>query len=285
MDKEKLIKLLLEGKTHREIAKILGMGKSNVGYWIDQYELKDLSAHKKPIYIDDLMFNKINTKEKAYIIGYALADAYISDETLEFGCMLSDKEILEFISKYTGANITYDMTYNKQSNRFPRARISIGNKNIVTDFNKHCSSKENKRIPIIPKELDRYLVQGFFDGNGCITWGYRKDRNRIWHKISFTAASLKVLEGLQQILLKRINISTIIRPKSNENCFVLEFSNKNDVLTFIKYIYPNGDFIKLNRKYKKAHALRLELGEFGEVQRTPSEATKSLVVERVETNS
>ena len=35
-------------------------------------------------------------------------------------------------------------------------------------------------------------------------------------------------------------------------------------IEFLNYIYPDDNFIILNRKYNKAEALRLELGEFGE---------------------
>lgn len=229
------------------------------------------------------MFNKIDTPEKAYIIGYALADGYINDNVIEFGCCLEDKKILQFIAEYIGANYTEDLTYIPKTKRFPRARITIGNLDLITDFNKHCSSKENKHCPIIPKNLEKYLVQGFFDGDGYLTWGRRKDRNRLWQKISFTS-SLKILEGIQQILLKQCAISTIIRPKSNENCFVLEFANREDVLKFLNFIYPNDSFIILKRKYDKAQALRLELGEFGEGPTTPSQATEEKAVEGVETN-
>ena len=275
MDKELLEKYLEEGLTQREIAKIVGKGKSTVGYWITKYGLNDKSKYAKPKYKDPRMFNKIDTPEKAYIIGYTLADGYISNNAIEFGCCLADKEILQFVAEYIGANYTEDLTYIPEAKRFPRARIHIGNSALITDFNKHCSSKENKHCPIIPKNLEKYLVQGFFDGDGCLTWGRRKDRNRLLQKISFTS-SLKVLEGIQQILLKQCAISTIIRPKSNENCFVLEFANKRDVLKFLNFIYPDDSFIILKRKYNKAQALRLELGEFGESPTTPSEATGSL---------
>ena len=102
---------------------------------------------------------------------------------------------------------------------------------------------------------------GFFDGDGCITWGRRKDRNIIWHKVSFTS-SYSILYGVQQFLFK-LGITTQLKPKQNEDCFVLEFSNKTDVLKFLDYIYPNNEFIILQRKYLKANALRLELEEFG----------------------
>ena len=286
MDKELLESYLEEGLTYKEIANITGKSKTTVGYWITKFNLNDKSKYSKPKYNDPKMFNKIDTPEKAYIIGYALADGYINSNIIEFGCCIRDKELLKFISNYIGANYREDLTYLPAQRRFPRARVTIGNQDIVKDFNKHCSSKENKHCPIISKELERYLVLGFFDGDGCLTWGRRKDRNRLWHKVCFTS-SLRVLEGVQKILLNQCQISTIIRPKGNENCFVLEFSNKADILKFLNFIYPDDSFIILKRKYDKAKALRLELGEFGERPATPSEASifNIKVEERVETNS
>ena len=93
--------------------------------------------------------------------------------------------------------------------------------------------------------------------------GKRKDKNRLWQKVSFTS-QLKILEGVQKYLINKLNISTVIRPKTNEKCFVLEFSNLSDVIKFCEHIYPNEDFIILNRKYLKYKALRLELEENGE---------------------
>ena len=111
--------------------------------------------------------------------------------------------------------------------------------------------------------MERYLLLGFFDADGCITWGRRKDRNRIWQKVSFTS-QLHLLEGVQKMLYSNIGISSTIRPKSDEECYIIEISNKEDVLKFINYIYPENDkFIILQRKYLKANALRLELEEFG----------------------
>lgn len=271
MDKKLLEQYLLEGLTHKQISELTGKSKSTIGYWITKHELNSLSKYAKPQYKDLAQFNKIDSKEKAYIIGYLLADGYITDSVVGLGCCIEDKEILKFICDYTGANYREDLAYNPTARRFPRARAQIGAPSLVRDILKHCSSKENKHCPIIPKELERYLLQGFFDGDGCITWGIRKDRNRIWQKISFTS-SYKVLIGIQQILLKQCNIASAIHPKANENCYVLEFSSKENVLKFLNYIYPDNSFIILKRKYKKANALRLELGEFGEGPLTPSEA-------------
>ena len=123
---------------------------------------------------------------------------------------------------------------------------------------------------------------GFFDAEGCITWGFRKDRNRIWHKVSFTS-QYDLLISIQKILSK-IGISSSIRPKSNKKCFVLEFCNKQDILKFYNWLYIDINFIVLRRKFNNYNALRLELGEFGETTNSaiPSQATDHSV-EGVET--
>ena len=153
--------------------------------------------------------------------------------------------------------------YNKKKKQFPSASIHIDNPIICKDIKKLFGGrlKEERHIPIIKKDLEKYLLQGFFDADGCITWGIRKDRYRIWQKVSFTS-QYKMLEGIQNIFIKN-NISTKIRPKSNEKCFVMENASKQEVLKMLDLIYSDKDFIILERKYIKSNALRLELEEFG----------------------
>lgn len=66
------------------------------------------------------------------------------------------------------------------------------------------------------------------------------------------------------VLSNLVGINTAIRPVKNENCFVLEFANRKDVIKFLDFIYPDDSFIVLKRKYLKQYALRLELEENGE---------------------
>ena len=208
-----------------------------------------------------LILNKINSKELAYVIGFISADASIDKiNRVEISTSIKDKSIIEFISKIIDSNISVDETYIQEKKIFPRYRTSRK----ITDILKFVGNrkKEFRNIPIISNEFTKYLVLGFFDGDGCITWGRRKDRNRIWQNISFTS-SYFLLESIQKILLK-IGISSSIKPKGTEKCFVLKISSKKDVLKFCEWIYSDGEFIILKRKFDVFRALRLELGEFGE---------------------
>ena len=260
MDKKYLIDCLERGMSTRDIEKECGKNHRTISYWINKYHINDKSK------IDTFRFESINTKEKAYIIGFILADGYIDEkERVEIAVALYDKKVLEFIAKHINAHVNYSYVLNKQQRRFPRARVLKK----IPDIRKFYGGrkKEERNYPRVRKDLERYLLQGVFDADGCLTWGYRKDRNRLWHKISFSS-QLKILEGIQKYLYSNLNISTVIRPKSHEQCYELSFSNLSDVLKFCEHIYPNEDFIILNRKYLKYRALRLELEENGKINRS-----------------
>ena len=256
----------IHGYSSRELEQIFNLSKSVISYQQRKYGLSNLTKHKKrPIF----SFDKIDTPEKAYTLGFILADGCIEQNNIvEISVALKDKEVVDFISNTINGSVFVDKTYDKKQRRFPRARTNSlrrQRQRCLWTICSHRSSPEmsDRHYPRVKKDLERYLLLGFFDADGCITWGRRKDRNRIWHKICFTS-SYSLLYGVQQHLLK-IGITTTLRPKSNENCFVLEFSNRTDVLKFLDYIYPkNSEFIVLQRKYLKNRALRLELEENGE---------------------
>lgn len=265
IDKNELQGYLQLGMSSRDIEKITGIKYYNILTAINKYELNDDNSYKKPIYKDVNYFSKIDSKEKAYILGFFLGDGCMGkDEKFEICVALEDREVLDFIADELECNIRTHIKLDRESKIFPNVEIKIGNATIIKNLKMLFGGrlKEERHIPIISKRLERYLLQGFFDAEGCITWGHRKDRNRVWQKISFTS-QYKMLEGIQNILLKN-NIPTKIHPKGTEKCYVLEFAEKENVLKFVNWLYPDKEFVILQRKYNKAQALRLELGEFGE---------------------
>lgn len=243
----------------RDIEKTCNKKRSTVSYWIHKYGLTAKSHHQKDATFE---FGKIDTREKAYALGFILADGAIAqNKNVEISTSLKDKRVVEFISGLVHANVHYDHAFDKKARRFPRARLSKKIKDI-TKFTGGMKKTE-RHFPRVREDLQKYLIQGLFDADGCVTWGRRKDKQRIWQKISFTS-QLKILEGVQKYLINMLGIATVIRPKSKCGCYVLEFANLKDVLTFCDHIYSDKTFIILERKYFKYKALRLELEENGE---------------------
>lgn len=277
ISKEHLSELLNKGFSNRKISEITGVSKSQVSYLVRKYGLQEL--YNKPKY-DTFNLDVIDSKELAYMLGFIIADADINNEIVEISVKLSDYELSDLFSIILGSKSRVDNTFNKEKKRFPRIRIVRKIKGI----NKFVGGdkKKDRNVPIISRNLEVYMIRGIFDADGCITWGFRKDRNRLWHKVSFTS-SLGILTSVQKVLYK-IEISTIIRPKANENCFVLEFANKEDIIKFYNYLYADTSFIPLKRKFDNYNALRLELGEFMEtVNNTTLSSATDLSVECAET--
>lgn len=264
ISKSQLIEFLEKGYSSRDIEKETGIKYWNVLYYIKKYELNNINKYKKLEYQDNF-FSKIDTKEKAYILGFFLGDGHLTkDDKFLLTIKLEDKEILDFICVHIGGHYIISNKINKDKRQFPHCTLKFANNKIIKDLKKLFGGriKEERHIPIIKKDLEPYLVQGFFDAEGCITWGHRKDRCRVWQKVSFTS-QYEMLYGIQKILIKN-NISTSIRPKSKEKCFIMENSSKKTVIDLLDFIYQDKNFIILKRKYEKQIALRLELGEFGE---------------------
>ena len=253
--------LTMGGLSTKEIGNMVGLSRSVIGYQQNKYGLnifrKTINYNEKPNY----NFEKLESPEKAYALGFLLADGCITEKNkVMITTAINDREVIEFISSVFDSNIQEDHKLDKKNRRFPNCRTQ----RVIKDILKFTGGrlKTERHYPRVKKDLERYLLLGFFDADGCRTWGRRKDRNRIWQKVMF-ASSYSLLEGVQQHLFN-IGITTKLRPKANENCYIIEFANKKDVLKFLDYIYPDDEFVILQRKYLKAQALRLELEEFGE---------------------
>lgn len=257
ISKELLENFLKEGKTTREIGLILGVANTTISRYIRNYNLNNL--YSKPKYLP-YHLTKIDSKELAYMLGFIIADSSINNEIVEISIAINDSELMDLFSSLLGIKSFKDLTLVKEKRRFPRVRLVRK----IVGINKFIggNKKKDRNVPIIQKDLEVYLIRGIFDADGCITWGYRKDRNRTWHKVSFTS-SLGILTSVQKVLYK-IGVSTIVRPKVNEDCYVLEFANKEDILKFYNYLYADESFIPLKRKFDNYNALRLELGELSE---------------------
>lgn len=258
MEQKFLEECLQNRMSTRDIEKICDKDHRTISYWINKYNLNKMSQYNKS---ENYKFEKIDSKEKAYALGFILADAAINQTNIELSVALKDKEVVDYISNVVNGNVHCSYIYDKKTRRFPRARLI---KRII-DITKFTGgyAKADRHFPRIREDLEKYLIQGLFDADGCLTWGIRKDKNRLWQKISFTS-QLKILEGVQKYLINKLQISTILRPKVNENCYILEFSSLKDVLHFCNHIYSDENFIILKRKYLKYKALRLELEENGE---------------------
>lgn len=261
MDKLYLQSLLEQGLNYKEVGSIVNLDGRTVQYWAKKFGLSYLNKRNHGRRLPKNFIEKVDTKEKAYLVGFILGDGHINElDSVELSQCLADKEVVYKLAKIIDADVHLDLTLNKKTRRFPRARITKKIPMISKILGGRV--KRDRHFPRIKDELMPHLLRGLFDADGGVSFGYRKDRNRLWVCCRFVH-HLKCLQGLQQFLIKKLNISTTVRPKSKENAFVLDMCSIKEAVKFLDYIYSDTNSIMLERKYNKYRALRLELDEFG----------------------
>ena len=122
-------------------------------------------------------FDQINTEEKAYWLGFILADGCISKNLYNMHIQLqqTDKAHLEKFAKIFNVPIKIGSSYDKRNgNNYQWCNIKI-NSNYI------CKSLNNKGVTprkslldcsiifeYIPNELIHHFIRGYFDGDGFV---------------------------------------------------------------------------------------------------------------------
>ena len=149
---------------------------------------------KKDNLYNENIFEKIDTEEKAYWLGFIYADGWISTEKnrnrLGIELSIKDKEHLEkfelFVCKEKNKNMiktrtrvdTFNIDKNlpiEQKRKTETALIAFDSKKIVNDLiNLGCVQNKTFIIKFptkeqVPEHLIRHFLRGNFDGDGCIS--------------------------------------------------------------------------------------------------------------------
>ena len=122
INKEDLKAYLEKGFTYKKIADILGCSDSTIWYQVKALGLSSYVKRKKRQTIE---LKKIDTKEKAYSVGFIIGDGYINPKKIvEISIAKRDREVADLISKVIDSDVTVDNAFDPANRRFPRVRTS-----------------------------------------------------------------------------------------------------------------------------------------------------------------
>jgi len=204
---------------------------------------------RKPIYtVDENYFEKIDTNNKAYILGFIYADGNIHKNVLTISLSYKDIEILEFIKnelKYDGI-IKHFFIKNREY-----VRLCITSKKIINDLINLGIIKNktylSKKLPNYGNHFNSFLL-GFFDGDGSIYNNSYKNRS-VEYGITFSS-NIDVLNEIKNILkINNISSSKIRKRYNNDISCMLEIRGNINIEKIFNFLYSSSDFY-LNRKYK-----------------------------------
>lgn len=216
---------------------------------------------QKTYKLNSKTFEKIDTEEKAYWLGFLYADGYVTTKAgknknqyrLELCLKSADREHLEKFKKFLHSNAKiYKKSIQLNGKTYTANRIGICDKQIVSDLIKH-GCIENKSLvltfpddTIIPHNLKKHFIRGYLDGDGSIVNGTSV--------VTSFLGTKQFLCGLMTFLNKEIHTSIRTIEKKNNINYIRYFK---DTTKLLNYLYEDAK-IYLNRKYAK-YAVLIQL--------------------------
>lgn len=227
--------------THGAILKILK--KNNIERRDDEE-----CRRKYPIYKD--FFDKIDTEEKAYFLGFLYADGNNEKDANFVRIDLSaiDKDILYKLAKLIYKENSDDRVriYFREDKQKWYGYFNINSKYICGQLEKLGCLPAKSLILNYPhwldKKLTHHFIRGYYDGDGGI---HINDRNNSKIKV---ISSYNFISHIQYLLKNELNINAPITKHDTSDVYLIQFSGNRQAKRFLDWIYTDAT-IYLDRKY------------------------------------
>ena len=241
-------KYLNENYTLKQLGKEFNCSYPTIRNLLNKHKIKS-RGNKQGYPRDEFYFNKIDTEEKAYWLGFLYADGCVHSNNYEISVNITDKEHIEKFKtaiKAFNHNIT-----ETQDKRFKNAKtlyqFSIKDKQLHQDLIKWgCIPQKSlliNKIPNIPRDYVSHFLRGYFDGDGSLH--YLQSTNN--YRISFIGTK-DFLNDIQKELQTNVSLQSNIAGKA----YVLQISGRKQIERILNYLYNNSkENNRLNRKYQK----------------------------------
>ena len=197
------------------------------------------------------IFEKIDTEEKAYWLGFLYADGAITKRNkndtsyrLELCLKESDYNHIYKFKKFTGTSNKISYKKSKLGNSY---RISIGGKKLTEDLiNKGCVPNKSLilKFPtsdIVPDNLIFHFMRGYFDGDGWIGF----DSKKTFHRTNIIGTKNFIIGYCNKLNIH--NIENRLRKKGNVYQFEFRKQESNKMLD----LFYSNCTIYLDRKYDR----------------------------------
>ena len=235
-----------KGKTLSALGREFGVSYSTIRNLLKRKGIKT-EGNKHNFPRDEFYFSNIDSKEKAYWLGFLYADGCVHSNSNEISITLKDRDHLEKFRKAIKSNNKIGESIDKRFSSMPKIyHFSIKDKQLKSDLIKWgCVPNKSltlTKIPNIPRDFVSHFIRGYFDGDGSLHW-LNGTKN---FRISFvgTAPFLKDIQ-------KELGLSLSLCQQEGNQSKYFQVAGRKQVPMILDYIYKDSDEnIRLTRKYK-----------------------------------
>lgn len=271
-DDKKIEQLYNEGKSTREIGKIMNTSGVTISKHLQKMGVKIKDLHKsKQIYsFNENYFKTIDDEHKAYWLGFIAADGCVLEPTyqvskrtgkiirkeqgaLQIGLQEKDKAHLEKFQK--DIKDTHKINFSKKRKAYD---IKILSNIICMDLQQYNIVPRKSLVLEFPdnirEDLLRHFIRGYFDGDGSIAFCKNKKgaisigsiQVSIIGTVMFLNTLNNILEDELQFKEKVIDLGNRHKPVTK----TIFFSSIAHTKKFLDFIYKDST-IYLDRKYER----------------------------------
>ena len=215
--------------------------------------INENGGNTTPVSFDNTVFNKINSEEKAYWLGFLYADGAVSskDNGLELSLQLLDAEHLNKFKMFLKSSSSVRLDF-----KIGRCRINVSNKQFKEDLIKcGCTPRKSLTLKfpsknILPERLYTAFIRGYFDGDGYLSHTYSDTKKQRFTICASFVGTKEFCKNLEEILSKEnIHFSWHHDKRHDDNVWSIK-CNKTCSVKLLNYIYKDAK-IYLERKYSK----------------------------------
>jgi hypothetical protein len=278
---EQAIAEYLDGATSYEVAAKYGMSVSALCRMLRRKGLKARGPSEcKRIYgIDETFFERIDSHDKAKVLGFIYADGCVSMKSPTSGVLQvilhpKDADYLEWL-RCTMKNerpLRY-VGYMDGDKMRDRVECTASHPKIITDI-KALGVIERKSLTVgfpteqqVPSEYMGAFICGVFEGDGCIHLRGNRGGPTMIAQISIMG-STAFIEGLAALLEGKhgMKTTTHLRPtKQTLPIATLRIYRVQDVMRLYDLMYDNPASFRMGRKHDRFAAFKAQFEEVGDV--------------------
>lgn len=203
-------------------------------------------------------FEVIDNEEKAYWLGFILADGSIDNSRNQISIALASVDrdhLVKFQKSINNKKNIFDYLANNNvtKKRYPTSDLIIYSKKMKDDlFNLNVyNNKTKKEKPCeIPIDLIRHYIRGFFDGDGWISSYDRRIQDRCKNKkweLGF-GSSFEMVDYISTHFSNTLNIK--YKEPKKKCIYRIRYGSNIDIAKIINYLYKDAT-IYLDRKQNK----------------------------------
>lgn len=237
-----------QGINPKRIAEKLGISFQPVYLFLHEQGLyrKTTTGGKRRYQVDETYFDAIDSENKAYALGFIVADGYVDEELNRIVIALhaKDEDILVKIRKVMSSThpIRTELKKNQRILSINSAILvrALSSKGVCQGKSKTMTDEVWSHVP---EEFKRDFLRGYFDGDGCMTLG-AKYSSGVKYLIQIIGTE-KFLTGTYQ---KWYPSTCKLHAYKSCDMHAWKLSSKAAVLDFLGKLY-DGSSIYLDRKH------------------------------------